>query len=122
VDLVPFYLAAVLAILEGRALLAGVIYGVGIMFKGQMLLVAPLLIPLAGVRSTVRYPARKWLAGMVVRRRLIVSPWLSYGTFTWVRAGFGATGVYSDVLRKGTALNFRPCSRVPRRDAARAPH
>jgi hypothetical protein len=103
--ILPFYLAAILAMTEGRALTAGVIYGIGIMFKGQMLLVAPMLIlwPMFDRRFGA---SAKVACGMVLGVALIVSPWLSYGSFSWIRAGFGANGVYSDVLRKGTALNF----------------
>lgn len=103
--ILPFYLAAVLAMIEGRSMLAGVIYGIGIMFKGQMLLVAPMLILWPAFDRRFAASA-KVACGMLIGVGLITWPWLSYGSFTWVRAGFGATGIYSDVLRKGTALNF----------------
>jgi hypothetical protein len=101
----PFYLASVLALLERRWFLAGAIFGLGAMFKGQMLLVAPVMIlwPMFDRRFG---EALLVVLGMACGIGAVVWPWVSHGSFAWVHASFGAAGVYSDVLRKGTALNL----------------
>jgi hypothetical protein len=103
--ILPFYLAAVVAMIERRHLLAGAIFGIGMMFKGQMLLIAPMLIlwPIFDRRFAA---ASRVVIGMLAGVGTIVSPWLIRGSFAWARAGFAANGMYSDVLRKGTALNL----------------
>ncbi|MBC8106831.1 MAG: hypothetical protein H7Z14_09605, partial [Anaerolineae bacterium] len=50
--------------------------------------------------------ATRVVIGMLAGIGTIVSPWLIHGSFAWARAGFAANGMYSDVLRKGTALNL----------------
>ncbi len=103
--ILPFYLGAMLMMIEHRYLLAGIAFGIGAMFKGQMLMIAPLLIlwPLFDRRWLA---AGRVIAGMAIGVGVIVWPWASHGDFAWLRAGFGATGIYSDVLRKGVALNL----------------
>jgi hypothetical protein len=103
--ILPFYLASMAAMIDRRYFLAGTIFGVGAMFKGQMLLVAPLLI-------LWTLFDRRWIAairvavGMVAGVAQVTWPWLVRGNMAWARAGFGANGIYSDVLRKGQALNL----------------
>lgn len=72
---VPFYLYAVLLGCVEWWFCAGVVLGIGTMFKGQQLMVAPLFVmwPLFMGRWTA--PLR-WLAGYAFAGAIIVSPWL----------------------------------------------
>ena len=103
--ILPFYLFAILAMIEDRFFIAGAVFGLGAMFKGQMMLVAPMLIlwPLFD---------RRWLAalrvvvGMACGVAAAAWPWLIRGSMAWARIGFAAKVGFTDVLRKGDALNF----------------
>jgi hypothetical protein len=103
--ILPFYLFAILAMISNRSISAGILMGLGAMFKGQMLMVAPMLV-------LWRMFDRRWLdavrvtVGIAVGIALIAWPWLSHGSMAWARSGFAAPGMYSDVLRKGEALNL----------------
>jgi hypothetical protein len=103
--ILPFYLASILAMIENRFFLAGIIFGLGSMFKGQMMLVAPVLIlwPLFDRRLL----AAVWVAlGMACGVGMVVWPWLCRGSMAWARIGFAAHADFTDVLRKGDALNI----------------
>jgi hypothetical protein len=102
--ILAFYLLAVIAMIEQRFFLAGISFGVGVMFKGQMLLVAPVLI------LWPMFDRRWWGAarvglGMATGIGLIVWPWVIHGSFAWARTGFAAQVAYTDTLRKGETLN-----------------
>lgn len=95
---VPFYLYAVLLGCVEWWFCAGVVLGIGTMFKGQQLMVAPLFVmwPLFMGRWTA--PLR-WLAGYAFAASLIVSPWLlrnettrqvNAAALTWVLCVVGA--------------------------------
>ncbi len=73
--IIPFYLYAVLFGCVNRWFVSGVILGVGTMFKGQQLMVAPLLLlwPLFMGRWDGML---KWLSGYLFTATLIVAPWL----------------------------------------------
>jgi hypothetical protein len=103
--ILPFYLFAILLLVAGRPFLAGAIFGIGIMFKGQMLLVAPMLI-LWQIWDRRFAAAARVAGGMVCGVGAVVWPWLMRGSFAWAHAGFGANGIYSNTLRKGTSLNL----------------
>jgi hypothetical protein len=100
-----FYLMAVLAMVEGRSFLAGLCFGVGAMFKAQMMMVAPVLIlwPLFDRRWRA---AVRVVIGMAVGIGVIVWPWLLRGSMAWARTGFAAHVAFTDMLRKGETLNI----------------
>jgi len=70
----PFMLAALLSTLDWW-FLAGIVMGVGVMFKGQTMVVGPVLIlwPLLGARWGA---ALRILTGFVLAAGLVLSPWL----------------------------------------------
>lgn len=103
--ILPFYLLAVLAVLEGRCFAAGVMIGLGSMFKGQIMMVAPVLILWPMFDRRWRGAARVML-GMACGIGAIVWPWVSHGSMAWARAGFAAPVKFYDVLRKGRSLNL----------------
>jgi len=109
----PFFLAALLATLDWW-LLAGVVLGVGVMFKGQLLMTGPLLIlwPLFAGRwgAVVRMAV-----GFVTAAGLVLSPWvllgnipptLSAGPLRWVIGIMAAAA-----LAGGLSLYRRPLAR-----------
>lgn len=73
--LLPFFVFGVLSASLDRWFLAGILVAAGSMFKGQLLLVAPLfaLWPLFGRRWGA---ALQWLGGFAAAAAVIVSPWL----------------------------------------------
>jgi hypothetical protein len=101
----PFYLFAMLAMIESRYFLAGVIFGLGAMFKGQMIIVSPVLImwPIFDRRWSA---AVKVVLGMAIAIAVVTSPWLIHGSFAWAKAGFAANVDFNDVLRKERVLNL----------------
>jgi hypothetical protein len=101
----PFYLGSMLAMLESRFMLAGAIFGLGVMFKGQMALLTPVLI-LWPVFDRRFIAAMRVVMGIAAGAIAVVWPWLIRGSFAWVRAGFTGSGAYSNVLRKGNSLNL----------------
>lgn len=72
---VPFFLWALVAASLNGWLLSGVILGVGAMFKGQQMLVAPLflMLPLFMGRPGA---AGRWIGGYVLGLALVVWPWM----------------------------------------------
>jgi hypothetical protein len=107
-----FYLLAIMAMLEQRFFLAGISFGLGAMFKGQMMLVAPVLIlwPMFDRRW---WGAARVVLGMAAGIGLIVWPWLihasfawTHASFAWTHASFAAHVAYTDMLRKGETLNL----------------
>lgn len=71
----PFFIWAALAASLQAWVTAGLIIGVGAMFKGQQLLVAP-LFPLLAVCMGRPIAALRWLAGLALGLAVSVSPWL----------------------------------------------
>lgn len=71
----PFFAWAVFCGCLNRWFLAGVLVGVGTLFKGQQLIFAPLFLlwPLMGLRVGA---AARWLAGFAVSVTAVVLPWL----------------------------------------------
>lgn len=70
----PFYVWAIYAACRDRWVLAGVILGIGTMFKGQQLVVAPVFVlwPVFGLRF---WAAAKWVIGFLGAIAIITSPW-----------------------------------------------
>lgn len=73
--IIPMYLLGVYLCLRNWWFAAGIVIGVGAMFKGQQLTVAPVFIlwPLLQGRLV---PAAKWALGVVLAISLVGSPWL----------------------------------------------
>ncbi|MDB5328235.1 MAG: hypothetical protein JWM57_3804 [Phycisphaerales bacterium] len=73
--LLPPYLAAVLLASFDCWLLAGMMMGIGMMFKGQFLIGAPVLLiwPLAGLRWGA---AARLITGFALMAGLLLSPWI----------------------------------------------
>ena len=99
------YLLSVLAMVENRPFLAGAVFGLGGMLKGQMMMVAPMLIlwPLFDRRWAASI---KVVGGMAVGIAAVVWPWIARGSLAWATAGFAAKIEPHDVLRKELALNL----------------
>jgi hypothetical protein len=70
----PFYVWAMYAACRDRWVLAGAILGIGAMFKGQQLIVAPVFIlwPVFGLRFGA---AAKWVVGFLGAIAVITCPW-----------------------------------------------
>jgi hypothetical protein len=84
--LVPFFLFAALFASMNRWLLCGAMLAIGTLFKGQILLVAPMFIlwPLF---------MRRWLdatlaaGGLILTLALCSLPWLTHGSIAWIQIG-----------------------------------
>ncbi|MGH8581136.1 MAG: hypothetical protein ACREVK_13815 [Gammaproteobacteria bacterium] len=72
---VPFFLWALVFISLDCWLVAGVVIGVGAMFKGQQFLVAPLFVMTALFMGRPG-AAGRWVAGLVLGLALVVWPWM----------------------------------------------
>ncbi len=72
---VPFFLWALVFISLDRWLTAGVVIGLGAMFKGQQMLVAPLFVMTALFMGRPG-AAGRWVAGLVLGLAAVVWPWM----------------------------------------------
>jgi len=74
----PPFLFAALAALDGRWFTTGVLIGAGFFFKGQAVIIAPVFLAwawaFAGMRASLRF-----MAGVLTISALIASPWLLQG-------------------------------------------
>jgi hypothetical protein len=73
--IVPFFLWALVCISLDRWLLAGVIIGIGAMFKGQQMLVAPLFVMVALFMGRPG-AAGRWIAGLLLGLGAVLWPWM----------------------------------------------
>ncbi len=73
--ILPFYLWAILAASRRRWMVSGVVIGIGCMFKGQLLVVAPVFVLWPVFRGDL-LAALRWLGGFLLAAATIVSPWL----------------------------------------------
>ncbi len=96
--IVPFYLYAVLLACVNWWFAAGVVLGIGTMFKGQQLMVVPLFLLWPLFMRRWGAPLR-WLSGYLFAVAVVVSPWLLRDEQTrlaipaaraWVAGGVGA--------------------------------
>lgn len=73
--IVPFFLLAVLLGSYERWFLAGISIGIGVMFKGQQLMMVPLFLlwPLFMAKPSA---ALQWLGGLIFAMAMIAAPWL----------------------------------------------
>ncbi len=90
---------------SGRGLTAGLLLGLGAMFKGQLMLVAPMIIAWPMFDRQWKLSARV-MVGIAIGIGAVAWPWLIHGSMAWARAGFASPGMYSDVLRKGVSQNL----------------
>lgn len=72
---IPFFLWAIVLITQERWFVAGVVIGVGSMFQGQHLLVAPIFV-LWPLMAGQPLRALRWLTGFALAAGLIVSGWM----------------------------------------------
>lgn len=113
--IVTFYLYAILLACANRWLCSGLIFGIGIMFKGQMMLVMPLFIlwPLFMLNGRA---ALGWMAGIALSVGTIVSPWLlrdatNYGmmpaAIAWIIGVILACAILATLARLNPSRPFR---------------
>ncbi len=88
---VAFFLAAALALSVNACLVAGVLVAIGGMWKGQILMVAPILVLWPLFAGQWRR-ALRGLAGFAAGAGLLASPWLVAGRGTWILVGVLALG------------------------------
>jgi hypothetical protein len=88
----PFYLLGILLAGSDWWFAAGVVVGIGTMFKGQELLVAPVFVLWPVMMKRVE-AAGRWVAGFLLAATVIVAPWLlrdawthglMFGAMAWV--------------------------------------
>jgi hypothetical protein len=82
----PFVVFALLAASCDRWFVAGMLTGLGAMLKGQVLLVAPVLVFWPLFMKAPKSAARAAL-GMVLAILLVGSPWLIRGSLSWLKVG-----------------------------------
>lgn len=85
--LLPFYLGAAMAASKNWWMVAGACVGVGAMFKGQILIVSPVLILWPLFRGQWLAPL-KLVGGFLIAVAVIASPWLAHGSMSWYKVGF----------------------------------
>jgi hypothetical protein len=85
--LLPSFFFAAWFASRGNWLTAGLVIPIGILMKGQLSMVLPLFIlwPLLEGKPLA---AAKFVAGMIIAAAVLLSPWLTHGSFAWFKVSF----------------------------------